>query len=311
MHFIHSFVLPFTLVVAASASTIGDLTTRAAFSRQNGLDAQALNRKFTSLSADSSCTSGENACIDGKFAQCANSKFVLSPCGSGLTCIALPLVNSRGTSITCDTEADAAQRIKNTGVTGGIAGKRDIETRATAPPACAAKKARRSYLDKNVLSISKRIAQSDLGAVAQSWQTLCEASGQSQAAGDPCVTLAGLNGISSLLANADACAQQDNADAMVSFAKLPGIKNKSALIANAIAYRKHPRNALNINGVVPSTLFCEKAPKNAELKGVANAQLAGVNPGLFGSPATGIVAFGASGTCPFGKKANVAACSCT
>ncbi|KAH9966353.1 hypothetical protein BGW80DRAFT_1254750 [Lactifluus volemus] len=64
---------------------------------------------------------------------------------------------------------------------------------------------------------------------------------------DPCVQLAGQNGISSLLAGADACAQQDNADAMIDFSKKPGIKNQQALIANAIAYRKHPRNALNIN----------------------------------------------------------------
>ena len=80
---------------------------------------------------------------------------------------------------------------------------------------------------------------------------------------------------------------------MIDFAKSAGVTNKDALIANAIAYRKHPRNALNINGVTPSTLFCEKAPKNAELKGIVNAQLDGVDPGLFGSPATGIVAFGA------------------
>ena len=105
--------------------------------------------------------------------------------------------------------------------------------------------------------------------------------------------LAGLNGLNALLAGADACAQQDNADAMVDFAKLPGIRNKQALIANAVAYRKHPRNALNIGGIVPSTLFCEKAPRNPELSGIVNGQLAGVDPGLFGSPKTAIVAFGA------------------
>lgn len=69
------------------------------------------------------------------------------------------------------------------------------------------------------------------------------------------------------------------------------------MIANAVAYRKHPRNALNINGVVPSTLFCQKAPKNAELNGVVNAQLDGVDPGLFGSPSAGIIAFGGGTSC--------------
>ena len=91
---------------------------------------------------------------------------------------------------------------------------------------------------------------------------------------------------------------------MIDFAKSPGIKNEAALIANAVAYRKHPRNALNINGVVPSTLFCEKAPRNPELNGVVNAQLQGVNPGLFGSPSAGIVPFGQREQFPFllGKK---------
>jgi hypothetical protein len=65
----------------------------------------------------------------------------------------------------------------------------------------------------------------------------------------------------------------------------PGIKDGQALIDNAIAYRKHLRNTLNIDGVVPSTPFCEKAPRNLELEGV--------DPGLFGSPNTGVVAFGA------------------
>ena len=75
--------------------------------------------------------------------------------------------------------------------------------------------------------------------------------------------LEGINGIHALLANADACAQQDNAYAMVDFTKSPGITNEQALIANAVAYCRHPRNALNVNGVTPSTLFCEKAPRNS------------------------------------------------
>jgi hypothetical protein len=107
------------------------------------------------------------------------------------------------------------------------------------------------------------------------------------------VVLAGKNGINALLANADPCAQQNNADAMIDFAKHPGINNEQALIANAITYRQHPRNALNINGVVPSTPFCQSAPRNPELNGIVNGQLDGVDPGLFGSPSSTIVAFGA------------------
>jgi len=96
---------------------------RASFTKQNGLDAQALNAKFATLTTTSSCTAGENACISGAFSQCVNGKFVSTPCSGGLTCVALPLVNSAGTSVACDTEADAEARIAATGASGGIAGR--------------------------------------------------------------------------------------------------------------------------------------------------------------------------------------------
>ena len=78
---------------------------------QNGLDAQALNEKFKALTANSRCTSGEQACVVGNFAQCVGDRFVLSACAGGTSCFALPLVNSRGTSLTCTTAADAQARI--------------------------------------------------------------------------------------------------------------------------------------------------------------------------------------------------------
>ncbi|KAI0261333.1 hypothetical protein BC834DRAFT_896222 [Gloeopeniophorella convolvens] len=305
-----SIALPISLIAVASAATTHTFGRRASFTLANGQKAQQLNAQFRSLSASSSCTAGQEACIDGQFAQCDNGKFVTTSCGPApLQCVVLPLVNSAGTSITCDTKADAEARIAATGATGGLFGKRDLETRATAPAACEAKSKRAETTPASV-ALLRRIAQADLPAVAQSWQDLCLKSGGDITTNQPCVKLAGEDGINALLANADACAQQDNADAMVDFAKSKGVTNKDALIANAVAYRKHPRNALNINGVTPSTLFCEKAPRNAELQGVVNGQLQGVDPGLFGSPSTGIVAFGAAGTCPFGKTADVATCSC-
>ena len=79
-----------------------------------------------SLSANSPCQDGENACVNGDFAQCVGGKFTASPCAGGTKCFALPLVLSRGTSITCDTEADAAARIAQTGATGGVLGRRSI-----------------------------------------------------------------------------------------------------------------------------------------------------------------------------------------
>jgi hypothetical protein len=38
-------------------------------------------------------------------------EILLTPCANGLTCTALPLVNKPGTSVTCDTQADATARV--------------------------------------------------------------------------------------------------------------------------------------------------------------------------------------------------------
>jgi len=184
-----------------------------------------------------------------------------------------------------------------------------LVARVDAPPACAAKATKRSAVYAG--SIAKRIAQADLPAVAQSWQTLCLASGGDTVTNDPCVQLAGVRGISALLANGGVCDQQNVADDMVDFAKSAGVKNKDALIANAVAYRKHPRNALALAGdITPSTPFCEQAPRNPELNGLVNGQLAGVNPGLFGAPNVAVFPFGQSGSCPFGQTADVSTCTC-
>ncbi|ELU36375.1 proline-rich protein [Rhizoctonia solani AG-1 IA] len=104
----------FTPVVTADAAK--------PFLLQNGKDAQELNRSFETLTASSSCNDGEQACVEGGFAQCVGGSFQITSCSGGLQCFALPLVNKAGTSITCDTEADAAARIAATGATGGVRG---------------------------------------------------------------------------------------------------------------------------------------------------------------------------------------------
>ena len=65
---------------------------------------------------------GENACVNGGFAQCVGGKFVSTGCSAPLVCAALPLVNSPGTSITCTTSAEALTRIQATGAKGGLTG---------------------------------------------------------------------------------------------------------------------------------------------------------------------------------------------
>ncbi|RPD63936.1 hypothetical protein L226DRAFT_520630 [Lentinus tigrinus ALCF2SS1-7] len=116
------------LSLALAASARPKYFGRADFTLQNGQDAIALNQKFATLTPDSPCNAGDNACVNSEFAQCVNGKFVLQPCAGGLVCAALPLVNSPGTSVTCTTAADRDARIAATGAqAGGAAG--------SAPPA--------------------------------------------------------------------------------------------------------------------------------------------------------------------------------
>ncbi|RPD56916.1 hypothetical protein L226DRAFT_468079, partial [Lentinus tigrinus ALCF2SS1-7] len=89
------------------------------FQKQNALDAQKLNAKFATLTADSSCNDGDQACVSGGFAQCSGGKFQVTPCSGGTQCFALPLVNKAGTSLTCDSADDAAARMSAAGVDGG------------------------------------------------------------------------------------------------------------------------------------------------------------------------------------------------
>ncbi|EIW79293.1 hypothetical protein CONPUDRAFT_83555 [Coniophora puteana RWD-64-598 SS2] len=115
-----------------TGSTSGSEGGSSSFLLSNGQEAQKQNAQFASLTSSSSCTEGENACVQGSFAQCVNGKFETTSCGSGLTCAALPLVNSQGTSITCTTTADAAARIAATGAQGGIDGSGSSNATGTA-----------------------------------------------------------------------------------------------------------------------------------------------------------------------------------
>ncbi|KAI6113188.1 proline-rich protein [Pisolithus croceorrhizus] len=107
-----------------SAATTPSLTPASGgdFRFSNGKAAQHLNAQFASLTPSSSCASDTNACVQGSFAKCVSGSFVLQSCGTTLTCAALPLVNSPGTSVTCTTLSEAEARIAATGATGGLTG---------------------------------------------------------------------------------------------------------------------------------------------------------------------------------------------
>ncbi|KAG1741486.1 uncharacterized protein EDB91DRAFT_1052759, partial [Suillus paluster] len=117
------------LASLASAAPLASFSTNvlasnsSGFSQeQNGLDAQKLNAQFATLSANDSCTSDAQACVGGAFAQCVGSSWELTPCSSGLSCFALPLVAKAGTSLACDTQSDAEARFIAAGVQGGTTG---------------------------------------------------------------------------------------------------------------------------------------------------------------------------------------------
>lgn len=102
---------------ATTSAATGSASPASGFQLQNGKDAIAQNAQFASLTADSPCTDGEQACVNGGFAQCVGGKFAITQCSGGTQCFALPLVNKAGTSVTCSTQADADARIAATGAT--------------------------------------------------------------------------------------------------------------------------------------------------------------------------------------------------
>ncbi|KAI0747092.1 hypothetical protein C8Q80DRAFT_1105924, partial [Daedaleopsis nitida] len=112
------FSTKFTAVVLLALTAVSQAAP-ADFKKQNAIDAQALNAKFASLTASSSCTTGDQACVQGGFAQCTDGKFAVTQCAGGTSCFALPLVNKPGTSIACDSADDAAARFTAAGATGG------------------------------------------------------------------------------------------------------------------------------------------------------------------------------------------------
>ncbi|KAJ3995162.1 hypothetical protein F5050DRAFT_1574141, partial [Lentinula boryana] len=96
------------LGLAASARPM----RRDATALKNGQDAITLNAQYQTLTAASSCTIGDNACVTGKFAQCVNGKFVLQSCATGTICAAIPLDSpNTGTLTTCTTQSDLNTRL--------------------------------------------------------------------------------------------------------------------------------------------------------------------------------------------------------
>ncbi|EGG13002.1 Hypothetical protein MELLADRAFT_58689 [Melampsora larici-populina 98AG31] len=74
------------------------------------------------MTMGTSCNEGDHACLQGGFAQCVSGKYVSLGCSPPTVCFELPLLLKPGSVPTCTTPADAAARISNTGVQGGVKG---------------------------------------------------------------------------------------------------------------------------------------------------------------------------------------------
>ncbi|KAI0342837.1 hypothetical protein BDW22DRAFT_158073 [Trametopsis cervina] len=108
--------------------------------------------------------------------------------------------------------------------------------------------------------------------------------------GQVCGNLSG-QAITPLLAAQGECTQQDMADAIIDAAQQFSDPTKSNMIALAIEYRQVEKNTPPDFTTNPPTnrnsVFCQKAPKHAELNNLVQAQDPANNPNIFFDPATG------------------------
>ncbi|KAI0690166.1 hypothetical protein BC835DRAFT_198827 [Cytidiella melzeri] len=108
--------------------------------------------------------------------------------------------------------------------------------------------------------------------------------------GQVCGVLSG-QAITPLLAAQGECTQQDMADAIIDAAQQFDDPTKSNMIQLAIVYRQAEKNTPPDFTTNPPTqrnsVFCQKAPKNAELNNLVQAQDPSNDPNVFFDPATG------------------------
>ncbi|KAF8149906.1 hypothetical protein B0H34DRAFT_166975 [Crassisporium funariophilum] len=126
--------------------------------------------------------------------------------------------------------------------------------------------------------------------------------------GAVCGNLAG-QAVTPLLAAQPECSQQDMADAIIDASKQFDAATAAAMVAAAIEYRQVEKNTPPDFTTNPPSLrnsvFCQKAPKNAQLNGLVQAQDPANDPSLFFDPALKATVQKGSqaNTAPFGGAA--------
>ncbi|KAL5504197.1 hypothetical protein ACEPAH_8271 [Sanghuangporus vaninii] len=125
--------------------------------------------------------------------------------------------------------------------------------------------------------------------------------------GSVCGVLAG-QGPSTLLGAAGECTQQDLADDIIDAAQQFDDATKANMIALAVEFRQVEKNTPPDFTTNPPTnrnsVFCQTAPRNAELNGLVQAQDPANDPNIFFDPALGAsVTLGSqANTFPFGTS---------
>ncbi|WAQ89842.1 hypothetical protein PtA15_11A534 [Puccinia triticina] len=132
--------------------------------------------------------------------------------------------------------------------------------------------------------------------------------------GNICGTFAG-DAIAPLLAASDECAQQDMADRIIDAAKnlsngITSSDTRNQMIITAMAYREAEKNTLPIYpDLIPrNSVYCQKPPKNSELKGLVQKQDPANGPLLFfdhlvHTNGSTVLLDSQPNTRPFGEKA--------
>ncbi|TFK50394.1 hypothetical protein OE88DRAFT_249467 [Heliocybe sulcata] len=125
--------------------------------------------------------------------------------------------------------------------------------------------------------------------------------------GQVCGVLAG-QAITPLLAAQGECTQQDMADSIIDAAQQFDDATKQNMISLAVEYRQAEKNTPPDFTTNPPTnrnsVFCQKAPKNAELNGLVQAQDPANDPDLFFDPngAKSVKKGSQANTFPFGAS---------
>ncbi|KAL1729146.1 hypothetical protein EV714DRAFT_251787 [Schizophyllum commune] len=134
--------------------------------------------------------------------------------------------------------------------------------------------------DRAVLLHPRRFGQ-EHPAVIEKLSSACD--------GAVCGNLAG-QAITPLLAAQGECTQQDMADAIIDASRQFDDATQQNMIALAQEYRQAEKNTPPDFTTNPpanrNSVFCQKAPKNAELNGLVQAQDPANDPDLFFDPAT-------------------------